>query len=91
MEQSRDEYISIMAKKFIEQNKITINIPFVLKSKDGVTKLLYGEGKTADEEYLKLWIIARYPKVIFATYLSESKTLEVQDCDEIINSFQINY
>ena len=46
-------------------------------------------GTTPDQWFIKLWIIARYPKVVFATYQSEKKTSELKKVDKIISSMNI--
>ena len=85
-QESLDEQISILAKKFIDKNKINLHSPLVLFSKDGKT-VLWGTGTSSDGWFVKLWVVAKHPKIVFATYQSERKNAEVQVCDSIINSF----
>ncbi len=83
-----DEQISIMAKKFVESNKIKIDKPFILEENQKDKKILYGTGKLPDGYFFKMWIIAKYPKIIIATYNSEKETEEIKDIDKIISSFK---
>ena len=81
-----DEQISIMAKKFMDQNGIVLHAPLILFGNKETKTTLYGTGTTSDNWFIKLWIVAKYPKVVFATYQCEKKTSEVKKCDKIINS-----
>lgn len=83
-----DEHISIMAKKFIKNNLIKLNTPLILDGTNEGKKILYGTGETLDNDFFKIWLIAKYPKVIIATYNSKKKTQELKCIDKIINSFQ---
>lgn len=85
--ESLDEQISIMAKRFIDKNDINLHSSLVLFNKDGKT-ILYGTGTTSDGWFIKLWVVAKPPKIVFATYQSERKSTEVKVCDSIIDSFQ---
>ena len=88
MKETLDEHISIMAKKFIDQNRITLCDPLILCGTDETKKTLYGMGMTADNWFIKLWIIAKYPKIVFATYQCKKKTPEIRKCDAIISSMK---
>ena len=79
--------ISVMAKRFIDDNNISLHSPLVLCDRDGKT-ILYGTGTTADGWCIKLWVVAKYPKIVFSTYQSERKSKEVKVCDSIIDSFE---
>lgn len=87
---SLDEQISILAKKFIDQNNIDLHSPLILIEKDSKT-ILYGTGITPDKWFIKLWIVSKYPKIVFATYQSEQKNKEIKTCDCIIDSIQFTY
>jgi len=87
VEETLDEQISILAKKFIDRNKINLHAPLILFNKEGKT-ILYGMGTTGDGWFVKIWVVAKKPKIILATYQSERKSREVKLCDQIINSFQ---
>lgn len=89
-EESLDEQVSILAKRFIDQNYISLKSPLILFNKEGKT-ILYGSGTTSDNWFIKFWIVAKHPKIVFATYQSERKTAEVKICDSIINSFQFAF
>lgn len=84
------EKISIMAKRFIDQNSISLHSPFILFNRDGKT-ILYGTGTTSDGWFVKLWVVAKHPKIVFATYQSKRKSAEVKICDSIIDSFQFAF
>jgi hypothetical protein len=89
LQETLDEHISIMAKKFIDANHIKLNHALILDSTQREKTVLYGMGTTPDQWFIKLWIIARYPKVVFATYQSEKKTSELKKVDKIISSMNI--
>lgn len=84
---SVEEQISIMAKKFIDKNSIQVTTPLILIDKDG-KRVLRGTGTTADGWHIEIWVIAKYPKIVFATYQCEQKSKEVEVCDSIIDSIQ---
>lgn len=85
-----DEQMSILAKRFIDQNNINLHSPLILFNRDGKT-ILYGTGTTSDGWFIKLWVVAKHPKIVFATYQSERKNAEVKVCDSIIDSFQFAF
>lgn len=82
-----DEQISILAGNFIEQNHIKLSSPPILFNRDSKT-ILYGTGTTSDDWFVKLWIVAKHPKIVLASYQSERNSDEVKKCDSIIESFQ---
>lgn len=85
MNKSLDEHISIMAKKFVDKNEISLYGPLILCGSKESKLTLYGTGVTSDKWFIKLWVIARYPRIAFATYQSEKKTSEVKKYDTIIS------
>lgn len=85
-----DEQVSILAKRFIDRNDIKLNSNFILINREGKT-ILCGVGSTSDDWFIKLWIVAKYPKIIFATYESEKKNKEIKTCDAIIDSIQFSF
>lgn len=89
-EKSLAEHISIIAKRFIDQNNINLHSPLILFNRDGKT-ILWGTGTTSDNWFIKLWIVAKYPKIVLATYLSEQKNDEEKICDSIIDSFMFTF
>ena len=89
-EKSLAEHISIISKRFIDQNNINLHSPLILFNRDGKT-ILWGTGTTSDNWFIKLWIVAKYPKIVLATYLSEQKNDEVKICDSIIDSFMFTF
>ncbi len=88
--ESLDEQISILAKRFIDQNHIKLHSPLILFNRDGKTTL-YGTGITSDGWFIKLWVVSKCPKIVFATYQSERNSSEVKVCDSIINSFHFAF
>ena len=90
MKESLDEHISIMAKRFIDKNRIMLHDPLILYGTEETKITLYGTGITSDNWFIKLWIVAKYPKIVFATYQCEKKTSEVKKCDTIINSIKFS-
>lgn len=87
LDKSLDEQISILAKRFIDNNNVNLHLPLILLNKEGKT-LLYGTGTTSDKWFVKLWVVAKKPKIVLATYQSERKNAEVKICDSIIDSFK---
>lgn len=85
--ESLDEQISILAKRFIDQNNVNLHSHLILFNREDKT-ILYGTGTTSDSWFIKLWVVAKYPKIVFATYQSERKNAEVKICDAIIDSFE---
>ncbi len=91
MKETLDEHISIMAKKFVDQNRITLHNPLILYGSEATKITLYGTGTTSDNWFIKLWIVAKYPKILLATYQCKKKTAEVKKCDAIINSMKFSF
>lgn len=85
-QKSIDEYISIITKRFVDQNRITLHSPLILYGNGDTKTTIYGTGKTLDDWFFKIWVVAKHPKIVFATYLCEKRTSEVKECDAIINS-----
>ena len=79
--------VSVLAKNFFECNNIKLNNSFILLNKDEKT-VLFGIGKTADNWFIKLWVVAENPKIVLATYQSEQENPEVELCDAIVDSFK---
>ena len=69
---------------------IILHNPLILYGAETKTTL-YGTGTTSDNWFIKLWIVAKYPKIVFATYQCEKKTSEVKKCDTIINSMNFSF
>ncbi|MNT88143.1 hypothetical protein D3C72_2286510 [compost metagenome] len=88
LENTLGEQISIMAKKFVENNNIKMENLFILDDSKINKTVLYGEGKTEEDEFFKIWIIAKFPKIVIATYQAENKTSEINEVDNIIESFK---
>ena len=88
--ESLDEQMSILAKRFIDQNNINLHSPLILFNRDGKT-ILYGTGTTSDSWFIKLCVVAKHPKIVFATYQSALISTEVKRCDSIVDSFQFAF
>lgn len=88
LENTIGEQISIMAKKFVESNNIKIKNCFILDGTKKNKTALYGQGKTEDSDFFKIWIIAKFSKIVIATYQAEKKTSEIKEVDKIIESFK---
>lgn len=87
-----DEQISIMAKKFIDQNKIVLNSHLILYGSKETKTTLCGVGTTCDNWFFKLWIVAKQPKIAFVTYQSKTKkSKEIKKCDGIIDSMRFTF
>lgn len=87
MQETLDEHISIMAKKFLDENHIKLRHALILDGTQKGKTVLYGTGTLPDSWFIKLWVIAKYPEVVFATYQSEKETSELKKIDKIISSF----
>ena len=87
---SIEERLAVLASNFIRENKIKMDMPLMVHTrKDGNTHL-WGTGKDQEGFFLKIWGVAKRPKMVFATYFSEQKTDEVAICDSIIDSFTLD-
>ncbi len=91
MQGSSKEHISIMAKKFIEINQINLHHALILDTTQKEKIILYGTGNTNDQWFIKLWVITRFEKVIFATYQSHKKTTELKEIEQIISSLSFTF
>lgn len=80
------EQISVMAKKYVDQNSIKLDKPLVVYNSPQEKTILYGTGHTSDDWFIKFWMIAQYPRVIHASYLCKKKGREIKKCDNIIES-----
>lgn len=89
--ESLDEQVSILAKRFIDQNNINLYSPLILFNTKESKTILYGTGITPERWFIKLWIVAKHHKIVFATYQSERKNKEVKTCDSIIDSLQFTF
>ena len=80
-----DSQISVMAKQFSENNEIVMDNPFIIYSKDD-KRIIYGTGKTLDNWFIKIWIVADYTQMILASYESKKNNKETKICDSVIDS-----
>jgi hypothetical protein len=88
LQSSLEEHISIMAKKFIENNGITINRSFVLDTTQKDKIVLHGNGTTSDNSFISLWIVTKLPRIVLATYLYQTKTTEIKIAEKIVDSIK---
>ncbi len=49
-----------------------------------------GGGITSDSWLMKLWCVAKYPKIVMATYFSKTESQEMEICDQIIKSIRFS-
>ena len=84
---SLEDKMGELAKRFVSQNNIYIHGQFI-RSHKGHNRILCGSGTSSDGWFIKLWIVAKFPKIVFATYHSEQKKEELKTCDAIIDSFR---
>ena len=78
-----------MAKHYVQKNRIQIKGSFLLQTKENTT--IMGEGKTEDNWYVKIWIVAKVPRVIVATYHSKrAHKKEISTCDAIVTSIRFH-
>lgn len=79
------EQMSVMIKKFTDRNRIETRGPFVTFRKDE-KQILVGAGIADDGWYVKMWVVAKNPKIALVSYQSEEENDEVATCDAIIKS-----
>ena len=81
-----DEHISIIAKRFLDENQVKLKHALILDGTQKGKTVLYGTGMLPDRWFIKLWVIAKYPEVVFATYQSEKETAELKKIDKVVSS-----
>ena len=86
-----EERICIMAKEFIDNNLIKLKEPLILMNSSCGKVIMRGTGRTSDEWFIKIWIIAKNPKIVFSTYQAAKKTKELDVCDSIIDSMVFSF
>lgn len=86
MQGTLDAHISIMAKRFLDENHIKLKHALILDGTQKGKTVLYGAGTLPDSWFIKLWVIAKYPEVVFATYQSEKETAELKKIDKVVSS-----
>lgn len=82
-----DAHISIMAKKFLDENHVRLKHALILDGTQSGKTVLYGTGMLPDRWFIKLWVIAKYPEVVFATYQSKKETAELKKIDKVVSGF----
>ena len=77
-----------MAEHFVEHSHIKLLSEFS-ESNDGHKKFsVCCEGIDDNNWYTKLWIIAKYPRIVVASYNNKGKSNEVATYDEIVKSMK---
>lgn len=89
-DRSIDEQITVMAKKFTEQNAITVDKSMFFIHGGEEKTVLCAAGITQDKWFVKLWVAAKKPKIVMITYHSQKKTKEIEICDAIVESIHFN-
>ena len=89
-DRSIDEQITVMAKKFTEQNAITVDKSMFFIHGGAEKTVLHATGITQDKWFVKLWVVAKKPKIVMITYQSQKKTKEIEICDAIVESMHFN-
>lgn len=85
---SLEERVCIMARQFIREKKIIISGSLMLEGGENV--IVYGKGKTPDNWFVRIWIIAKGPRVLVSTFYSrKNKRQENNECNKIIESIKI--
>lgn len=85
------ERISQMGKSFVEKNGIQLEGSLMVTGLNAPSKVLSGHGTLPNGMYIKLWIIASYPKIVVISYQSEERTEEIEICDNIVDSINFDY
>ena len=88
---SLEEKMCIMAKKFIDKNNIKLNEPLILANTQYKKVVLRGTGKTSDGWFIGIWLIAKQPKVVIASYQAAKRTKEFEVCNSIIESMEFSF
>ena len=89
-EETLVKFVTNFASRFMDQNEIALEGCIqVLVGKEKT--VLQAVGKASDGYFCKIWVVAKDPKIVLATYFSESKSKEVKTCDSIMDSFQFTF
>ena len=89
-DRSIDEQITVMAKKFTEQNAITVDKSMFFIHGGTEKTVLHATDITQDKWFVKLWVAAKKPKIVMITYQSQKKTKEIEICDAIVESMRFS-
>ena len=79
-----------MAKKFIDSSEVKLHESLILNQKKDGSCVLSGTGDDSEGWFVKLWIVAKYPKIVVATYYNKTKNGEIDICDSIIDSMSFD-
>lgn len=88
--EAQDESISVIAKRVVNKNKISLKSSLILNEDNNGKNLISGEGTTSDGSFVKIWVVAKHPQIAIAMYHSKQKNQEIYTCDSIIDSFSFN-
>lgn len=80
--------IGDMIVKFMADNKIKIKGVVIVNISNKNKKVAYAEGNAEDDSYVKIWVVAKFPKAVLVTYYSDKKTRELKKVDKIVDSFK---
>lgn len=83
-----EAYLKEMAEDFAAQNRIFLQSPLIFDRSDPEKTVLQGTGFTAGHRFSKIWIAAKFPKIVFATYQCRRKQAEVVRHDGVIGSIR---
>ena len=82
------QIVSVMKKKYVEENNISVPKISLIKEDDSHKLETFDEGTTHDGWFFKMYVVAKYPRIVFATYYSENRTQEIGVIDRIIKSMK---
>ena len=83
--------LNIFAKRFMEENRIQLKYPSLVRYKRSGKTIFYGIGTIPNGQFVKLWVVAQYPKIVVARYESDEKNPEVKICDALVDSFLFTF
>ena len=83
-----ETHVAKMAVRYERQYNLVLRHALILETTKKNKLVVTGIGETEDGEFTKLFFVGQFPKVVMATYLSETETPEVKIIDEILDSFR---
>lgn len=82
-----ENYTIDMASNFIKDNEIKLTNESKIENNSEEKIVVSAEGKTIKGDYIKIWAIARYPKLVMVTYENIKKDDEINIINSIVDSF----
>lgn len=82
-----ENYTIDMASNFIKDNEIKLTNELKMENSSEEKIVVSAEGKTIKGDYIKIWAIARYPKLVIVTYENIKKDDEINIINRIVDSF----